>query len=70
MHNQPAFILSCAFGAVGVVLILVGALIDNNPVLYVGVFAGFLSLVSALAWRAELVSSWARRKGARRPRRY
>lgn len=62
LSRPPAFLLSCAFGAVGIVLLLLGA-ITGATALFVGaVAAGSLSLGSALYWRSELISEWRRAK--------
>ena len=60
-----ALVLSCAFGALGVVLFLVGSVLGSERAFVAGAAAGALSLAAALYWRSELVSSWARkRRGA------
>jgi hypothetical protein len=64
--SHPAFWLSCALGALGLLLILVGLVVGGSAVFDVGVFAGFGSLIAALAWRADLVAAW--RKQHPRPR--
>jgi hypothetical protein len=58
--SHPAFLVSCALGALGVLLIAAGLVIGGTAIFDVGVFAGFASLIAALAWRADLVSSWRR----------
>jgi hypothetical protein len=58
--SHPAFKISCALGAVGLVLIFIGLIVGGSVVFDVGIFFGFGSLVAALAWRADLVSSWRR----------
>ena len=64
-RRHPAFLLSCAFGALGVVLLLV-ALVTGVDSLFVAVIgAGAVSLACALYWRSLLVSDWS----ARKPRR-
>jgi hypothetical protein len=61
-HRHPAFVLSCAFGALGVA-ILVAALATGIDGLYVAVIgAGAVSLACALYWRSLLVSDWSARK--------
>lgn len=64
--TPPALVLSCAFGAVGVALLVLGALLSRDAVFVAGVAAGALSLGAALYWRSELVSTWAERKQGRR----
>jgi hypothetical protein len=59
--THPGFLLSCGFGAVGLVVIVVGLLAGaTNLVFEIGLLFGSLSLLAALAWRADLVSSWKR----------
>ncbi|MEO7836351.1 MAG: hypothetical protein ABIS21_01765 [Acidimicrobiales bacterium] len=66
--KTPApLVLSCVFGALGVVLIIVGLAASVDAVALAGVGAGVLSLSAALFWRSELVSSWAAAKRPRRP---
>ena len=57
---HPAFRISAALGAIGVVLLVIGAASGVHGFLYSGVGAGAGSLVAALAWRAELVNTWRR----------
>ena len=64
-HRHPAFLLSCAFGALGVVLLLV-AVVTSVEGLYVAVIgAGAVSLACALYWRSLLVSDWSEHKPRR-----
>jgi hypothetical protein len=58
--SHPAFKISCALGAIGVLLILVGLIVGGSVIFDIGVFFGFASLIAALAWRADLVSAWRR----------
>lgn len=59
--THPGFLLSCGFGALGLLVIVVGLLAGaTNVVFEIGMLLGSLSLLSALAWRADLVSSWKR----------
>jgi hypothetical protein len=61
-RRHPAFLLSCAFGALGVVILL-AALATGVDGLYVAVIgAGAVSLACALYWRSLLVSDWSERK--------
>jgi hypothetical protein len=61
-HRHPAFLLSCAFGVLGVVLLLT-AMASSFEVLYVAVLlSGSASLGCALYWRSLLVADWAERK--------
>ena len=52
--------VSCALGMVGFLLIVAGLIIGGQVLFEVGAFVGFASLIAALAWRADLVSSWRR----------
>jgi hypothetical protein len=56
--THPGFLLSCAFGALGLLLIIIGLIIGGQVIFVVGTFLGALSLLAALAWRADLVSAW------------
>ena len=58
--SHPAFLISAALGAIGVLLIAVGLVVGGTAVFDAGVFFGCGSLFAALAWRADLVSSWRR----------
>jgi hypothetical protein len=61
-HRHPAFLLSCAFGALGIALLLV-AIVTGAEGLYFAVMAvGAVSLACALYWRSLLVADWAQRK--------
>ena len=59
--THPGFWLACGFGALGVLVIVVGLIVGVGQIVFViATFLGFLSLVSALGWRADLVSAWKR----------
>jgi hypothetical protein len=58
--THPGFLLSCAFGAVGLLVLVVGLIIGAQLLDVIGTFLGALSLLAALAWRADLVSAWKR----------
>jgi hypothetical protein len=63
ISNRPAtFVTSAVAGAVGVVLILLGAVLGSNAVFFAGYGAGVISLIAALMWRAELVTAWRTRR--------
>ena len=64
-RRHPGFTISVIAGAVGVLLILVGALLGADGVLVAGVVAGAVSLLAALVWRADLVATG--RESHRRP---
>jgi putative flippase GtrA len=51
-------VLSAAFGGLGVLLFLIGALTSSTPVFVAGFFAGAVSLGVALYWRSELIVAW------------
>lgn len=59
-RSHPGFLLSVALGAIGAVMILTGMIIGGQVIFEVGAGLGGLSLIAALAWRADLVSSWRR----------
>ncbi len=63
--TPPALAASAGFGALGVLLFFVGAFTGSSAVFVAGAGAGALSLVAALYWRSELISSW--RQGRGRP---
>ncbi len=56
--RHPGFTVSVVAGAVGLLLLVVGGLSGIHGILYAGVFAGAISLIAALTWRAALVASW------------
>jgi hypothetical protein len=58
--SHPGFLLSCGFGALGLLLIIVGLIVGGQVIFVVGTFLGALSLIAALAWRADLISTWKR----------
>ncbi len=61
MRPPVPLVLSCALGALGVVLFLVGSALGSDATFVAGAAAGALSLAAALYWRSELISSWAKR---------
>jgi hypothetical protein len=63
--SHPGFLLSCGFGALGLLLILVGLVIGGEIIFVIGTFLGALSMFAALAWRADLVAAWKRDKPIR-----
>jgi hypothetical protein len=59
-------LVSCAFGALGLACILVGAVVGVEGLFVAGAALGALSLGAALYWRSELISEWRRdRPGGR-----
>lgn len=59
-RSHPAFLISVALGVAGVVMILTGIVIGGQVIFEVGAGLGAASLISALAWRADLVNAWRR----------
>ena len=57
-ERPPALTLSIVFGALGVLLILVGFALHSTAVDVAGTIAGAVSLLSALYWRSQLVADW------------
>ena len=61
-RQMPAsFVTSVVFGALGVVLILAAIVVSSDLLFVLGVGAGTVSLIAALAWRSELIAAWRRR---------
>jgi hypothetical protein len=58
--SHPAFWISCALGAVGLFLIIVGLIVGGQVIFEIGAAAGGISLIAALAWRSDLVAAWRR----------
>jgi hypothetical protein len=61
-NPAPALVASVVFGLIGLVLLLIGAVADSNPVLIAGAGAGVLSLIAALVWRSQLIDAWRRKQ--------
>lgn len=61
-----ALTASIWFGVVGAVLLAVGFVTSNTPVLVLSGAAGSLSLACALVWRSQLIDAW--RAEHKRPR--
>lgn len=59
-------VLSAACGAVGVVLLLIGAITSTNAFFFAGMLAGVASLGVALYWRSELIAAWRDQQGRAR----
>jgi hypothetical protein len=59
-RSHPGFLISFALGALGVLMILTGLIVGGQVIFEVGAALGGLSLLAALAWRADLVSTWRR----------
>lgn len=60
--KPPAFVASCAFGAVGAVFLLLGLIIGSTLLLVLSALGGTLSLISALVWRSQLIDAWHERE--------
>lgn len=63
--THPGFLLSCGFGAIGLLLIITGLIIGGTVIFEVGVLFGSLSLIAALAWRSDLITSWKKQHGGK-----
>ena len=59
--------LSIVAGALGVALLLLGAVTGNDALPVAAVVAGSLSLGAALYWRSMLISAWGAQKRGRPP---
>jgi hypothetical protein len=59
-RSHPAFLVSIGLGALGVLMILSGIVIGGQVIFELGAAVGALSLMAALAWRADLVTTWRR----------
>ena len=60
--RPPALAWSVGFGAVGVMLLLLGLAGGNETLTVLGVTAGTLSLVAVLIWRSQLIAAWRSRR--------
>lgn len=60
-----AFFISVGFGAIGLVLLVLGLATDTEAIYLSGVGAGVLSLIAALVWREELIIAWHARQKKR-----
>lgn len=58
LNRPPALRASVLFGVVGAVLLAIGFVTANTPVLVASGAAGSLSLASALVWRSQLIEAW------------
>jgi hypothetical protein len=61
-RRHPAFLLSCGFGALGVVILLAAVATGLDGLYFAVMGAGAVSLACALYWRSLLVSDWSERK--------
>ena len=60
--RPPALVVSILFGAIGTVLLVVGFVLDNEPLVLSAVAAGTISLISVLVWREQLIVAWRSRR--------
>lgn len=63
VRRPPALVASCVFGAIGLILLLIGFATGSTPVLVASGAAGSLSLASALVWRSQLIDAWREQRG-------
>ena len=62
--RPAALTASVVFGVVGALVLAIGFVTSNTPVLVLSGAAGSLSLMCALVWRSQLIDAWrAERKG-------
>ena len=47
---------------IGTVLLVVGFVADNEPLVLSAVGAGTVSLISVLVWREQLITAWRSRR--------
>lgn len=64
-----ALVVACVLGAVGALVLLVGAATGSDGVAVAGLAFGCGSLGAALAWRSALISSWRASRGRGGPAR-
>jgi hypothetical protein len=60
--RPPALVISILFGAIGSVLLVVGFVVDSEPLVLSAVGAGTISLISVLVWREQLIVAWRSRR--------
>ena len=60
--RPPALVTSVLFGIIGALLLVVGVLADNEPLVLSAVGAGTISLISVLVWREQLITAWRTRR--------
>ncbi len=61
-RSPPALITSVVFGVIGTVLLLIGLVVDNEPLVLSAVAAGTISLIAVLVWREQLITAWRSRR--------
>lgn len=64
-RRPPAFVTSAGFGALGLVLLVLGLAAGTEALYLGGVAAGVISLIAALVWREELIVAWHARQKKR-----
>ena len=57
-RRPRSMVLSAALGAVGIIVIVAGAVLGNTPLFVAGFIAGACSLGFALYWRSELIAAY------------
>ncbi|HVF13519.1 MAG TPA: hypothetical protein VM942_02910 [Acidimicrobiales bacterium] len=62
-RRPPALVTSVVLGAIGAVLLVVGLLSGNEPLVLSAVACGTVSLVAVLVWREQLIAAWRRDRG-------
>ena len=61
-RSPPALVTSVVFGVIGTVLLVIGFVADNEPLVLSAVGAGTVSLISVLVWREQLITAWRSRR--------
>jgi len=55
-------VTSVVFGVIGTVLLVIGFVSDNEPLVLGAVGAGTVSLISVLVWPEPLITAWRSRR--------
>ncbi|MEA2826661.1 MAG: hypothetical protein QOG43_1100 [Actinomycetota bacterium] len=61
-RSPPALVTSVLFGVIGALLLVVGMVVDSEPLVLSAVGAGTVSLISVLVWREQLIAAWRSRR--------
>jgi uncharacterized membrane protein len=61
-RSPPALVTSVLFGVIGALLLVIGMVVDSEPLVLSAVGAGTVSLISVLVWREQLIASWRSRR--------
>ena len=61
-RSPPALVTSVLFGVIGALLLVVGMVVDSEPLVLSAVGAGTVSLIAVLVWREQLIASWRSRR--------